>query len=98
MPEVRLTSSARRDLAEIDEYGLHEFGDAVADDYLRGFRDTFALLERHGMAGEERPGLGRGIRAIAHRSHRIFYTVKSDIVLILRIFHHSRDVRRSNFK
>lgn len=96
MAEVRLNALARYDLAEIDEYGALEFGLPVADDYSRGFHDTFDLLRRHPLAGVARPELGRGVRCIVHRKHRIFYIVKSDLVQVLRIFHHSRDVQRSH--
>ena len=96
MAEVRLNALAIYDLADIDEHGASEFGPSVADEYSRGFHDVFDLLRRHPFAGAIRPELGKGIRCIVHRKHRIFYIVKPDLVQILRIFHHSRDVRRSH--
>jgi toxin ParE1/3/4 len=96
MAEVRLNALAIDDLAEIDEHGALEFGPSVAEDYARGFHDAFDLLRRHPLAGAAQPELGRGVRCIIHRKHRIFYIVKPDLVQILRIFHHSRNVQRSH--
>jgi len=98
MAEVRLNALASYDLADIDEYGASEFGPLVADDYSRGFREVFDVLRRHPLAGAARPDLGKGVRCIIHRKHRIFYIVKPELVQILRIFHHSRDVHRSHLR
>jgi toxin ParE1/3/4 len=98
MAKLRLSDSAKRDLAEIDEYGMVEFGATVADEYARGFRDVFALLREHPNSGPARPELGRGVRCIVYRRHRVFYVVAADRVQVLRIFHHSRDVRRAQLR
>lgn len=98
MAEVRLNALASYDLTEIDEHGALEFGPSVAEDYARGFRDAFDLLRRHPFAGAARPELGRGVRCIIHRKHRIFYIVELDLVQILRIFHHSREVQSAQLK
>lgn len=98
MAEVRLNALASYDLADIDEHGALEFGPSVAEDYARGFRAVFDLLRRHPLAGVARPELGRGVRCIVHRKHRVFYIVKSDLVQIVRIFHHSRDVQHSQLR
>ena len=85
-------------MAEIDDYGTDAFGDEVAADYARGFNDMWDRLERHPRIGPRQPKLGRLVRCIVHRSHRIFYEVDGEVVLILRIFHHARDVKRSQMK
>jgi plasmid stabilization system protein ParE len=38
------------------------------------------------------------VRCIVYRRHRIFYIVTVELVQVLRIFHHSRDVRRAHLK
>jgi toxin ParE1/3/4 len=96
--EVRLDPAARADLAEIDAYGAAEFGDTVADDYSRGFTKAFDLLRRHPSAGPAQPDFGEEIRCLIHNRHRIFYKIKPDFVLILRILHHARTVRRGMFE
>ena len=92
--EVELSPAARADLAEIDDFSADQFGQDVADAYLRGFNDAFALLRRHPLAGPAKPELGIGIRCLVHRRHRIFYRCETERVLIVRIIHHARDVRK----
>jgi toxin ParE1/3/4 len=82
-------------LAGIDEYGADQFGQDAADAYSRGFNEVFALLRRHPLAGAPSPKLGKNIRCIVHRRHRIFYRLDGDAVLILRVIHHARDARRA---
>lgn len=89
--DFRLSAAARRDIGQIGDYGAEQFGDAMADAYLRGLADAFALLCRHPHAGEHRSELQPGIRCWIYRRHRIFYRVTTDEIYILRILHHSRD-------
>jgi toxin ParE1/3/4 len=96
--EVRLSPKARADLAEIDAYGAKTFGDEVAAGYARGFAVAFVLLSDHPQIGPLQPRLGHKVRVLSHRRHRIFYEVTGEFALILRVFHHSRDVKRSLLK
>ena len=96
--EVRLSPKARADLAEIDDYGTDAFGDEVAAEYARGFNNVWDRLGRHPRMDPRESRLGRLVRSTIHRRHRIFYEVQGEVVLILRIFHHTRDVKRSLLK
>ena len=98
MADVRLSPAAEADLEDIDGFGANAFGKDVADQYSRGFREAFDRLRRHPEIGARRPKLGRGVRSTLHRRHRIFYTFDGEVVLILRIFHHARDVKRSQLQ
>lgn len=91
--QLRLSSAARNDLIDIDEYSAAHFGDDAADSYARGFREAFALLREHPHAGATWLELGRGVRYLIHKRHRIFYRASKNEVLILRIVHHARDAR-----
>ncbi len=44
------------------------------------------------MIGVAETRLGRGMRSFGYRSHRIFYLVEGDGLLIVRVLHQSRDV------
>lgn len=94
MASLRLSPPARADLAAIDEYSTDQFGDEVAAIYSRGFKAVFDQLRRHPRLGEAKPKLGKGIRQITHRQHRIFYRVEGDVVQIVRVVHHAMDARR----
>jgi toxin ParE1/3/4 len=91
--EVWLSPAARADLVAIREYSIDQFDADTADAYFLGFEAAFDLLREHPLAGPAKPELGKGIRCMVHRRHRIFYHVKSDLVLIVRIVHHAQDNR-----
>ncbi|MBU6266821.1 MAG: type II toxin-antitoxin system RelE/ParE family toxin [Sphingomonadales bacterium] len=91
MARIRLSAAARSDLAAIDDYGAHHFGDEAAADYARGFREVFSLLRAYPLSGTPRPELRDGTRSKRHRSHLIFYRLAEDTVFVQRILHHSQD-------
>ena len=93
--KLRLSSSAETDLDGIDAYSFEQFGEGIADAYMRGFDELFDLLRRHPKAGVSAPELGKGIRKLTHRQHRIFYTAEGHLVFIARIVHHAMDAKRA---
>lgn len=95
MARLRLRAAARADLAAIDEYSAVQFGQEVAEAYTRGIFDAFQLLRDHPMAGPTQPKLGRGMRRLTHRQHRILYLIEGDLVVIVRVIHHSMDARKA---
>ncbi len=95
MTKVFPSLAARTDLLEIREYSIEQFGGDVADTYFLGFDEAFDLLASHPLIGSARPELGKGIRCLVHRRHRIFYSFDGETVLIVRIVHHAMDVRRA---
>ena len=95
MAEIRFSPAARADLKEIGRFSRREFGKEVADKYLLGLDQVFDRVALHPHSGEAQPKLGRGVRRSSHRRHRIFYEMNGEVVLILRIFHHAREVKRS---
>ena len=90
MVEVILSPEASADLDDIFAYGLINHGDATATAYLRGFNLAFKRLEDYPLSGQVDEETG--FRRLHYSSHRIFYPVDDDVVLIVRIIHHSRDV------
>ena len=98
MAEIKFSPAARTDLKAIGRFSKREFGTTVAEKYLLGLDQVFDRLASHPHSGEAQPKLGSGVRRSSHRSHRIFYEFDGEVVLILRIFHHARDVKRSLLK
>jgi len=92
--EVRFSNAAEADLVEIDEFSVTQFAEDVAEVYMHGFDEAFARLGDFPSAGPAMSGLGEGVRCLIHRSHRIFYRLDEDGVLVVRILHHSQDARR----
>jgi toxin ParE1/3/4 len=90
--KLELTPAALGDLANIDERGAAEFGEAAADAYAAGLRQAFDQLERFPMSSPARPDFGEAIRCRNYRAHRILYTVDDDLVVVVRVVHHAQDV------
>ncbi len=95
MAELNLSPAARADLVDIRRVNMEQFGANVADAYFLGFDEAFSLLRLHPEAGPEQQGLGKGIRCLVHRKHRIFYLLKGEILLIVRIIYHARNAKRT---
>lgn len=91
--EVRLSSAARADLVEIREYSIAQFDPETANAYFLGFDEAFDLLSTHPNIGMARPDLGKDIRCLTHRKHRLFYCVEKLVVIIIRVVHHARVAR-----
>jgi toxin ParE1/3/4 len=87
-----IKASARRDLAEIRDFSIERFGGKVAAVYLAGFRAAFRRILEFPEMGSVIPDAKVVTHLYVYRSHRIFYRVDKDAVLIVRVIHHSRDV------
>ena len=94
MIRVIPSPAARADLDAIREYSIEQFSPEMADAYFLGFDEVFDLLARHPFAGPETPEISKGLRCFTHLKHRIFYRVRTDVVIIVRIVHHAMDARR----
>jgi toxin ParE1/3/4 len=93
--EVILTPQARNDLDEIDRFGIENFGEAVAIDYMQGFFAAFARLSEYPESAPLLPRITPPTRSLSYRSHRIIHDYQSGRVLVIRILHHSRDIGRA---
>lgn len=94
MVRLRVSAQARRDLQDISDKGVLDFGPAAAANHMNGFRRLFLLLREQPSAGQARPELGAGLRSLSHPPHRILYRLLGDTVVIYRVLHHAQDIRR----
>jgi toxin ParE1/3/4 len=94
MIPVELSEAADADLVEILEYGTERFGEAQAETYVASFDDTFDLISRHPLAGAVHDAVRPPIRSLPHGSHRIFYDIFEDRVVVQRVLHKAVDVKR----
>lgn len=93
---MRLRES-RRAAAELDEifqYGVENYGVVAAIAYVEEIEKRYALLLAHPRSGRAEPELGPDARSISSGSHRIYYEIDGDLLVILSILHMSRDVKR----
>jgi toxin ParE1/3/4 len=89
-----LSQAADADLANILSYSIELFGREVAEDYLRSFERSFDLLRDHPAAGAIHPDITPPIHSIPHRSHRIYYDIIEDRLVVQRVLHKAMDAGR----
>lgn len=94
MGDVRFSNAAVQDLRDIEAFSADRFGPAMTADYLAGLREALVRLGEHPAIGGRRDDLLPGIRALRYRSHRIYYGTHQQGVVILRLLHFARQVRR----
>jgi toxin ParE1/3/4 len=92
--QLRLSRAADADLVNILNHGTQQFGWDAAVDYVASFDRSFALLSDHPLIGARYPDVAPPVRSLAHGSHRIFYDVAGDMIVVQRVLHKSVDVQR----
>jgi toxin ParE1/3/4 len=97
MARLVFSSDAGADIDEIAFFSIRTFGPEVAADYLTGLEIACERLREFPELAAVYPRLRPAVRCLIYRSHRIFYRVNEDSVLILRILHHRRDAKRADF-
>ena len=94
MNQYKLVRAALADLRDIEAYTYDNWGAEQRNLYIRTFTAAFQRLAENPGAGRSRQDIRDGLRSYVCQQHIIFYRVSTSGVEILRIFHHSRDVRR----
>lgn len=89
---LELSADADADLFDILEYGVQTFGHEVGHAYYFSFDSAFSILRDFPQAGSVREDIDETIRAFRHRSHKIYYDVTKDTIIVQRILHHAMDV------
>ena len=91
----RLSPEAEADLDQIWDYITKESGSpAAAKRVVTSITDRFFLLATHPALGRRRDDLRPGLRSFVVGSYIILYIIQSDDVLIVRVFHSRRDIKR----
>jgi toxin ParE1/3/4 len=91
----RLAPRARADLDEIWHYiAVESANEAVADRSIDFITERFFLLSDWPRLGRERNDLRRGLRSYPVGNYLIFYRVSCAGVVIQRVLHARRDIRR----
>lgn len=91
VPDYVLSGAADADLTAIYEYSYRTFGEAQADAYVLGLRDTLTLFADRPRIGHPAEDLHPGLLRHPHGSHVIFYLRETDGILVVRILHQSMD-------
>ena len=94
MANYNLSQPAEIDLEDIFDYSYNQFG---IDQAIAYQDQLLATLDRMGSfpeSGISRDDIRKGLRLTISGGHIIFYRIKTQEVFILRILHHSRDVKK----
>ena len=87
MQSVHLTMAATKDLADIDQYSVREWGEAQADRYLNQLEACFLRLAKNPLLGRECSTIRPGLRRIEQGRHAIFYRRTEYGISVSRILH-----------
>ena len=95
MAELAYSSEASADIDDIAAFSLDRFGPEVALAYVDGLERACERLADFPLLAPVYPRIRPEVRCLAYRSHRIFYRIETSDVLIVRILHSARDVKRA---
>ncbi len=76
----------------IGDYSDTRWGKAQAQRYLEAIADSFDQIAQMPLAGSDQADVSPGLRKWRSGSHNIFYRVRDDVVLIVRVLHARMDV------
>jgi toxin ParE1/3/4 len=94
MGNYRLTKRAERDIDQLYEYGLSNFGLEQAQSYFLGLHERFQILTDSPRLGREADELVLGLRRVEYSVHVIFYIPEDLGVLIVRVLRAEMDFKR----
>lgn len=83
---------ARPDVRAIGDYSDERWGSDQARRYLDTIADSLDQIVQMPLAGSDHGDVSSGLRKWRSGSHNIFYRIRGDVVLIVRILHARMDV------
>ncbi|MGC4106862.1 MAG: type II toxin-antitoxin system RelE/ParE family toxin [Thermomicrobiales bacterium] len=93
LPEnVRMSPDALRDLEDILAYSLLTWGETQMRGYAQRLHRGIARIARFPEIGRLRPELGTGVRTLPVEGHIVIYTVRAEIVIVIRLLSHFQDL------
>ena len=91
MADYRFSDKAERDLEDIIDYTLQQWGPAQAHAYIDGLETRVQLLADNPDLGTKREALFEGLLSFPHESHILYYLKQAHGITILRVLHQSMD-------
>ncbi len=94
MDHYILSKKTQEDIDAIYEFGVLQFGEDQALNYLIELRAHFELLLKNPEIGKKRKEIKDGLYSLPYASHIIFYRILKNHLRIVRVLHGSRDLRK----
>lgn len=90
----KLSEAAAKDIEDILEQSLLEFGPLQTERYYKALKRCLELLSENPGLGITADDIRPGYRRFAHKSHVIFFRDFGGGMLVVRILHERMDVSR----
>ncbi len=91
----QLTDRADQDLFEVSLYLARVGSIETAEVFLKDLRQKFDLLAENPGLGRRRPELSPDLQSIPQGKYVIFYRPTEQGIVVVRVLHGSRDVKRA---
>jgi len=73
------------------QFGMERFGQRQAEKHQKALETAIGLIASFPLMGADKSDVKSGARRHVHGSHAIYYTLKDEEVLILRVFGPGQD-------
>jgi toxin ParE1/3/4 len=91
-PDIRLTSGADRDVAQIALHTESIWSQEQSFNYAAAITQTFAMLRDHPQLGRQREDIFPGCRSVQVEHHIVYYhQPHEDVISIVRVLHRRQD-------
>ena len=87
-----LSEIADKDLEDIFDYTVDEFGFDQAEKYLLEIEEIFQNLIVNPQIGKKRDEIKQGLYSFPKDNHIIFYRILDNHIRIVRVLHGSQDI------
>lgn len=90
----KLSDEAKADLVEIRQYTLQQWGPQQSAKYITAISATINNLADNPLMGVPRNDIKEGIRLFVHGRHVIYYMVRHQLLIVIRVLKHNAASRR----
>lgn len=87
-----LSEIADKDLEDIFDYTVDEFGFDQAEKYLLEIEEIFQNLIANPQIGKKRDEIKQGLYSFPKDNHIIFYRILDNHIRVVRVLHGSQDI------
>ncbi len=91
MADYKFAEKAERDLEEIIDYTLQQWGALQTQNYLNGLEARGQLLADNPALGTKREALSEGLLSFPYESHILYYIRQPYGISIVRVLHQNMD-------
>lgn len=89
---ITLSEAAARDIEDILEQSLADFGQLQAEKYYESLKRCLELLSENPGMGTSAENVRAGYRRFPHESHVVFYRASPQGILVVRVLHKRMDL------